>query len=223
MRILIVEDEVHLNDLLHDYLIDAFKDAKITQVYDGFKALDIISHESFELVLLDVMLPHINGFDLLKKVKSLNPKTAALMLSSLNDEESQLKGYELGADEYVTKPYSPKLVIKKVLAILSRYTGDTIKSMSSYGIMSYNFSNYELLIDGEVIILNKKEWALLQLFLNNIGRVFSREDLLNLIWGYDYYGYDRTVDTHIKRLRQKLGPASAYIKTIYKSGYKFEK
>ena len=120
-------------------------------------------------------------------------------------------------------PYSPKLVIKKVLAILSRYTDDSVKAMSSYGIISFNFNNYELSVDSEVIILNKKEWALLQLFLNNIGRVFSREDLLNLIWGYDYYGYDRTVDTHIKRLRQKLGPASAYIKTIYKSGYKFEK
>lgn len=223
MRILIVEDELHLNDLLHDYLIDSFKDALITQAYDGFVALELISKETFDLVLLDVMLPHINGFDLLKKVKSLKKDVAVLMLSSLSDEESQLKGYQFGADDYVTKPYSPKIVIKKVEAILSRYRDGSTNTLNTYGILSFDFDKYELFIEGDSVSLNNKEWALLSLFIKNIGRVFSREDLLNLVWGYDYYGYDRTVDTHIKRLRQKLGPASIYIKTIYKSGYKFEK
>lgn len=223
MKILIVEDERHLNDLLHDYLIDTYSDAVISQVYDGFVALELITNNSYDLVLLDVMLPHINGFDLLKKLKSLHKETPVLMLSSLSDEENQLKGFQYGADDYVTKPYSPKIVIKKVQAILSRYQDTNPNDLNTYGILNYNFDKYELLVDNTLVSLNKKEWALLQLFIHNIGRVFSREDLLNLVWGYDYFGYDRTVDTHIKRLRQKLGLASGYIKTIYKSGYKFEK
>jgi two-component system response regulator VanR len=221
MRILIIEDEVHLNDLLHDYLKEAYPSSVITQLFDGFIALKTITTETYDLVLLDVMLPHINGFDLLKKIKETKD-VPVLMLSSLTDEESQLKGFEYKADDYITKPYSPKIVLKKIEAILSRYDKEPLHTQV-YGILSYHFERYELFVNQEKIALNKKEWELMQLFLTNIGRVFSRDDLLNLIWGYDYYGFDRTVDTHIKRLRQKLGPASSYIKTVYKTGYQFEK
>ena len=145
------------------------------------------------------------------------------MLSALSDEENQLRGYELGIDEYITKPYSPKLVMKKIEAVLNRYNKLDTSKLQVYGVLSYNINNYLVLVEDKEIKLNKKEWDLLSLFINNKGRVFSRDDLLNKVWGYDYFGDSRTVDTHIKRLRQKLGTASSYVKTVFKTGYKFEK
>ncbi len=222
MRFLIVEDEKHLNDLLYDYVLDKYEDATIDQVFDGLEALIKIGQNAYDLVLLDVMLPNVGGFEICKKLRE-NTNTPVIMLSALSDEENQLKGYELGIDEYVTKPYSPKLVIKKIEAVLARYSNEDQKEIHEYGIIKYNLDNYIVEINDEPIELNKKEWDLFTLFINNKARVFSREDLLNKVWGYDYYGDFRTVDTHIKRLRQKLKAASPYIKTIFKSGYKFEK
>lgn len=222
MNILIVEDEKNLNDLLYDYISESFKHANIKQVYDGIVALNTINNESFDLILLDVMLPHMNGFEICKKLRETK-STPVIMLSALSDEENQLKGYNLGIDEYVTKPYSPKIVIKKIESVLSRYENKTPEELSTYGLISYNIKNFKISVNHVQIELNKKEWELFNLFITHIGRVFTREELLNLIWGYDYFGYERTVDTHIKRLRQKLLGASDYIKTVYKSGYKFEK
>ncbi len=222
MRILIVEDEKHLNDLLHDYILDAYPYADITQIMDGLVALNTIQKETFDLALLDVMLPHVGGFEIAKALRKQSA-IPIMMLSALSDEENQLKGYSLGIDDYISKPYSPKIVLKKIEAVLARYQKETPKALSTYGIIQYNFDKYKILIDQSPIELNKKEWELFTLFIQNIGRVYTREDLLNLVWGYDYFGYDRTVDTHIKRLRQKLGKAADYIKTVYKSGYKFEK
>ncbi|MBU1142371.1 MAG: response regulator transcription factor [Firmicutes bacterium] len=222
MEILIVEDEKHLNDLLHDYVKDAYPNALIDQVYDGLTALSKVNTKKYDLILLDVMLPHLGGFEVCKKIRE-SSNVPIMMLSALNDEENQLKGYNLGIDDYVTKPYSPKIVIKKIAAVLARYENTTPEEMMRYGIIDYNFTKYKMMVDKEPIELNKKEWELITLFMHNIGRVYTREDLLNLIWGFDYYGYERTVDTHIKRLRQKLGKASDYVKTVYKSGYKFEK
>lgn len=222
MHILIVEDEKHLNDLLHDYIHDAYPDASIDQIYDGITALNKINTETYHLLLLDVMLPHMSGFEICKKVRETSD-VPIIMLSALNDEENQLKGYNLGIDDYVTKPYSPKIVIKKIDAVLSRYDHKTPDEMFSYGIITYNLDQFKIFIDKTPIELNKKEWELFSLFISHIGRVYTREDLLNLVWGYDYFGYERTVDTHIKRLRKKLLAASSYIKTVYKTGYKFEK
>ena len=222
MNILIIEDEKNLNDLLYDYIIDAYPDALIHQVYDGISALNHLQHTTYDLFLLDVMLPHMNGFDVCKKVREISKKPI-LMLSALSDEENQLKGYNLGIDDYVTKPYSPKIVIKKIQSVLARYDHETPTHMMQYGIISYNFEQFKIFIHKEEITLNKKEWELFQLFIENIGHVYSRDELLNLVWGYEYYGDMRTVDTHIKRLRQKLKDASSYIKTVYKTGYKLEK
>ncbi len=221
MHILIVEDEKHLNDLLHDYIEDQYPRANIVQVYDGISALDQIHESLFDLILLDIMLPHMNGFDICKKIRETSD-VPIIMLSALNDEDNLLKGYDLGIDDYVTKPYSPKVVIKKIKAIFARYDHKAPDDISRYGIIEYNFDQFKIKVDGTPIELNKKEWELFTLFVSHIGRVYSREELLNLIWGYDYYGYERTVDTHIKRLRKKLLGASDYIKTVYKSGYKFE-
>jgi len=222
MKILIVEDEKHLNDLLFDYISEAYPKADIDQVYDGLVALDHIHHTSYDLLLLDVMLPHMNGFEICRKVRA-SFQMPIIMLSALSDEENQLKGYNLGIDDYVTKPYSPKIVIKKIESVFSRYENHAPKQTSTYGIITYNFEKFEISVNQNPISLNKKEWELIQLFITHIGHVYTREELLNLVWGYDYFGYERTVDTHIKRLRQKLLDASSYIQTVYKSGYKFEK
>lgn len=220
MRFLIVEDEVELNNILHDYILNAFPDALIDQVYDGIDAIIKITKEEYDLILLDVMLPNLGGFEVCSKLRETS-LTPVIMCSALSDEENQLKGYELGIDEYVTKPYSPKLVIKKIEAILSRSVKEENESV--YGIISYNIEKRQVLINNKEITLNKKEWDLFQLFIENKGIVFTRESLLNKVWGYDFAGFDRTVDTHIKRLRQKLLEANTYIKTIFKEGYKFEK
>ncbi len=222
MKILIVEDEKDLNDLLNDYIQDQYRDATIHQVFDGIIALDHIHNHTYDLVLLDVMLPHMSGFEICKKLRETS-SAPVMMLSALSDEENQLKGYNLGIDDYITKPYSPKIVIKKIESVLSRYDHKLPDQMMTYGIIDYNFEKFIIHVNKKQIELNKKEWELFTLFVKNIGRVFSREELLNMIWGYDYFGYERTVDTHIKRLRQKLLEAKDYIKTVYKSGYKFEK
>ncbi len=222
MKILIVEDEKHLNDILYDYVLDKYDFAVIDQIFDGLEALISIQETKYDLILLDVMLPNVGGFEICKKLREFST-TPVIMLSALSDEENQIKGYDLGIDEYITKPYSPKLVMKKVEAILSRYSEKFDEDFREYGVLKYNIDKHKVLVDDEEIELNKKEWDLFVLFVNNMGRVFTRDHLLNKVWGYDYYGDERTVDTHIKRLRKKLCSASVYIKTIFKEGYKFEK
>lgn len=219
MRFLIVEDDTNLNNILFDYIKNKYKDALIDQVYDGIDAIIKITEHTYHLVLLDVMLPNIGGFEICKKLRE-SSNVPVIMLSALSDEDNQLKGYNLGIDEYVTKPYSPKLVIKKIEAILSRSDQEV---ETTYGIIDYNLEKHQIKVNQEEVILNKKEWDLFQLFIQNKGIVFSREALLNKVWGYDFIGFDRTVDTHIKRLRQKLNDAAPYIKTVFKEGYKFEK
>ena len=222
LRILIVEDEKHLNDILYDYVLDKYEFATIDQIYDGLEALISIQENEYDLILLDVMLPNVGGFEICQKLREKST-TPVIMLSALSDEENQLKGYNLGIDEYITKPYSPKLVIKKIEAILARYNEKNDQDYKQYGILQYNLDKHKILVEDVEIILNKKEWDLFVLFVSNKGRLFTRDDLLNKVWGYDYYGDVRTVDTHIKRLRQKLRKASSYIKTVFKEGYKLEK
>lgn len=222
MKILIVEDEKHLNDLLNDYILDTYNDVTVHQEYDGEEALYRIKENDYDLFLLDVMLPNVGGFELCKELRKTS-KAPVIMLSALSDEENQLRGYSLGIDEYITKPYSPKLVMKKIEAVLARYNQTGDHELKDYGIIKYNLTNYKVYVETEAIELNKKEWDLFCLFMRNEGRVFSRDDLLNKIWGYDYFGDTRTVDTHIKRLRKKLKAAAPYIKTVFKAGYKLEK
>ena len=220
MRCLIVEDERDLNDILYDYLEDAYPDMMIEQVYDGYDALTAIKSTEYDIILLDVMLPHVDGFDIVRELRKLS-ETPVIMLSALSDEDNQIRGYDLGIDEFVAKPYSPKLVIKKVAAILHRHMDDDTGT-NKVGMITYNIPNHHITVEDNIVDLNKKEWDLFTLFVTHPNRVFSRDDLLNRVWGYDYFGDARTVDTHIKRLRKKLGPASTYIKTVFKEGYKFE-
>ncbi|MFK5882947.1 MAG: response regulator transcription factor [Candidatus Izemoplasma sp.] len=222
MRILIVEDEVNLNNILYDYVLDKYSFAVIDQIFDGLEALISIQENVYDLILLDVMLPNVGGFEICSKLRE-KFNTPVIMMSALSDEENQIKGYNLGIDEYITKPYSPKLVIKKIEAILGRYIEKFDEDFREYGIIKYNLDKHKILVEETEISLNKKEWDLFVLFVINNGKLFTRDHLLNKVWGFDYYGDERTVDTHIKRLRQKLNNASSYIKTIYKEGYKFEK
>jgi len=220
MKFLIVEDEKHLNDLLYDYVRNRYPDSVIDQVFDGYDASVRIKEADYDLFLLDVMLPNIDGFQLVKLLRETSD-APVIMLSALSDEDNQLRGYDLGIDEFVPKPYSPKLLIKKIEAVLARSGGEDT-GVKQFGIIAYDVTGHSVSVAEEAIRLNKKEWDLLMLFLHHPGRVFSREDLLNKVWGYDYFGDARTVDTHIKRLRKKLGEAATYIKTVFKEGYKLE-
>jgi two-component system response regulator VanR len=222
MRFLIVEDELHLNNILYDYIDDFFIDSVIDQAFDGSKALELFNENTYDIVLLDVMLPLVDGFDICKEIKNTSD-TPVIMLSALSDEENQIRGYELGIDEFVKKPYSPKLVIKKVQAVLQRTNLNVDANLKNYGIIRYDLVKQKVYIDNVEIRLNKKEWELFNLFIHNKGIVLTRDTILNKIWGYEYFGDIRTVDTHIKRLRQKLFSAGLYIRTIHKTGYKFEK
>lgn len=222
LRIIIIEDELHLNDILHDYLKETFEQITIDQVYDGDDALELLHQYTYDVILLDVMLPHTDGFEIAKEVRKTS-KTPILMLSAYSDEDNQIRGYNLGIDEFVNKPYSPKLVMKKIEAILNRYSGNNPLGFSSYGMLTYDLTTHKMIVLDQEVYLNPKEWELFNIFIHNIGVVLSRETLLNKAWGYDYFGDDRTVDTHIKRLRQKLKNAGDYIQTVYKVGYKFEK
>jgi two-component system response regulator VanR len=221
MKFLIVEDDKDLNNILYDYIKNRFPNSDIHQVYDGEIAIEHIDENVYDLCLLDVMLPNINGFDICRHIRK-NNETPIIMLSALSDEENQLKGYNLGIDDFVKKPYSPKIVVKKIEAVLQRYYPSDFSGMATYGKIKYNLKTQLVLIDEIEVKLNNKEWELFNLFIHNKGIVLSRLTILDKVWGYDYYGDERTVDTHIKRLRQKLGICNPYIKTIYKTGYKFE-
>ncbi len=221
MRFLIVEDDSDLNDILFDYINDAFSDSICDQVYDGETAMEFYEEHTYDLVLLDVMLPGMNGFDVCREIRADN-QTPIIMLSALSDEENQIKGYNLGIDEFVKKPYSPRLVIKKMEAVLQRYDVTNLEGLKSYGLIRYDLNKKIFFVEDKEIRLNNKEWQLFDLFIHNKGIVLSRDTILNKVWGYEYFGDVRTVDTHVKRLRQKLDKASSYIETVYKTGYKFE-
>jgi two-component system, OmpR family, response regulator VanR len=220
MRLIIVEDERQLNDILFDYLTATFPYAVIDQVFDGDDAMERLMDQTYDLVLLDVMLPGTDGFAIAKAIRE-SSNTPILMLSAYSDEENQIRGYNLGIDEFVKKPYSPRLVMKKVEAILQRSSVSDDLGYEIVGILKVHLAKRKLLINETETHLNHNEWELLNVFLHNKGIALTRDTLLTKVWGYDYDGDERTVDTHIKRLRQKLGPAADYIKTIHKVGYQF--
>jgi len=222
MHFLIVEDERHLNNVLFDYLVATFPDCDIDQCLRGDDALEKLSETEYDLVLLDVMLPGADGFEIAKAIRA-SSKMPILMLSAYSDEENQLRGYELGIDEFVKKPFSPKLVMRKVEAILQRTHRSDDTGSETMGIIQFQPVSRKVWIGGEEVRLSHNEWKLFELFVRNPGILFSRETLLNKVWGYEYDGDERTVDTHIKRLRQKLKGAADYIETVYKAGYRLNR
>lgn len=217
-RILIVEDEPTINDVLKEYLIESGYEC--IQAFDGLDGLAKFN-ESISLIICDVMMPKLNGFELIEEIRKQS-NVAIIMLTALNTEDDVLKGYDLGVDEFVSKPFSPRIIVRKVEAILNRNSTKSQTEVITKGMIEMNTFAYKVRIDNIDINLSKKEFELLKLFLENENIVFTRDSLLNHIWGHDYFGDDRVVDTAIKRLRKRLLDASIYIKTKHGVGYKFE-
>ena len=218
-RILIIEDEPDIQELLKNYLEEEGYETE--QALDGIEGIGKFRKENFDLILLDVMLPKVDGFGVLEMIRQ-ESDVPVIMLTALDDEAYQMKGYDLKVDEYVTKPFSIKLLLKKIEAVLRRYG----KSMKKDGIFSYrklklNSESYQAWMENEELSLTQKEFELLREFLLNQGRVLTRGQLLDAVWGMDYFGEERIVDTHIKNIRRKM--KEDYIETIRGVGYRIAK
>ena len=225
-NILIVEDEKNMQNIICEYMHRGGHTCFTAD--DGVDALMILKNNPMDLMILDIMMPHLDGFSVCKAAREMS-HLPIIMLTAKSDEEDKLKGYEYGVDDYMTKPFSPKILLAKANALLRRTSGtitdlgnNTLGKMISAGKISVNPAAHKVFLDGMEITLTHKEYELLHFFMSNPGQVFSREQLLNRIWGYDFEGNTRTVDTHIKTLRQKLGSEGKSIVTLIRSGYKFE-
>ncbi len=217
-KILVVEDEKNMQDIIVTYMQKGGHTCFTAD--DGVDALMILKSNPMDLMILDIMMPHIDGFSVCKIAREMS-NMPIIMLTAKGEESDKLKGYEFGADDYTTKPFSPKILLAKVNALLRRASSEPMDTLNA-GKISMIASSHKVFVDGQEIMLTHKEYELLFLFMTNHGQLFTREQLLNRIWGYDFEGSSRTVDTHIKTLRQKLGSEGKHIVTLIRSGYKFE-
>ncbi len=216
--ILIAEDEKEMREILADCMRRGGH-ACIT-AEDGIEAVMALKNHAVDLAILDIMMPHLDGFSVCRIAREMN-SVPILFLTAKSDENDKLKGYEYGADDYMTKPFSPKILLAKVNALLRR-AGNIPQDALQAGTLILYPSSRQVTVNGMEAELTHKEFEMLRLFMQNKNQVFSREQLLNRVWGYDYEGNTRTVDTHIKTLRQKLGNEGHHIVTLIRSGYKFE-
>ncbi len=218
-KILVVDDEQRMRKLVRDFLVKNNFD--VVEAGDGEEALDkFYDDKDIALIILDVMMPKMDGWSVTKEIRKYS-EVPIIMLTAKSDEKDELLGFESGVDEYVSKPFSPKVLVARVEAILRRSNvlGDGIKEI---GGITLDEKAHEVKIDGNVIELSFKEFELLSYFVANQGIALSREKILNNVWNYDYFGDARTIDTHVKKLRNKMGEKGKYIKTIWGMGYKFE-
>ena len=219
-KINIIDDEKNLNDLVRTYLEK--EGYKTITASDGEEAVDLALSQKPDLILLDIMLPKVDGFTICEMIRK-NSNVPIIILTALTDEESQLKGFDKLADDYITKPFSMPIVLKHIEAIFRRTDNNNETSnILKYKNMILNTENYEVYVDNQKVSLTYREFEILKIFLENQGKVFSRDNILNSIWNYDYFGDARTIDTHVKKLRSKMGSKGEYIKTIWGMGYKFE-
>lgn len=219
LKILVVDDESRMRKLVRDFLVK--RDFEVLEAGDGEEALDIFySDNKIALIILDVMMPKMNGWEVCREVRE-NSKVPIIMLTAKGDESDELNGFELGVDEYISKPFSPKILVARVEAILRR-SNHVVGEVMNVGGIEINKAAHQVTIDGKPIELSYKEFELLTYFVENQGIALSREKILNNVWNYDYFGDARTIDTHVKKLRSKLGEKGDYIKTIWGMGYKFE-
>ena len=221
LKILVVDDESRMRKLVHDFLAKA--GYRILEAENGEQALDIFfANSDISLVILDVMMPKLNGYEVLKEIRS-NSKVPVVMLTARGEENDELKGFELGVDEYISKPFSPKILVARVQALLRRGSAASDSDTLEIGGIVLDKSAHTVTIDGNDVDLSYKEFELLTYFMENKGLALSREKILNSVWNYDYFGDARTIDTHVKKLRSKMGDkGNEYIKTIWGLGYKFE-
>ena len=193
----------------------------LDEAYDGLEALEILSENDIQLILIDIMMPKLDGYGVAEEIRRVSD-VPIIMLTAKSDEKDELRGFELGIDEYITKPFSPKILVARVGAVLRRSeSADKEEILTADGI-EMNISAHQVKVDGKAIELSYKEFELLNYFLVNRGVALSREKILNNVWNYDYFGDARTIDTHVKKLRSKLGDKGEHIKTIWGMGYKFE-
>ena len=220
LKILVVDDESRMRKLFRDFLEK--QNVDVLEAGDGEEAVDIFFKEKdIALIILDVMMPKMDGWQVCREIRKYS-KVPIIMLTAKGDERDELQGFDLGVDEYITKPFSPKILVARVEAILRRSNLLTKDDEISVGGIELNKAAHQVKIDGQEIELSYKEFELLAYFLENQGIALSREKILNNVWNYDYFGDARTIDTHVKKLRSKLGEKGEMIKTIWGMGYKFE-
>ena len=218
--ILVVDDEIRMRKLIKDFLVA--KGYSILEAEDGEKALEVFEENKnkINLVLLDVMMPKLDGWSVLRQIRQ-ESKVPIIMLTARGEEQYELFGFELGVDEYISKPFSPKILVARVEAILKRTAPDS-KEVKDYGGVEIDKEGRTVKVDGKLIELSLREYELLTYLVENKDIALSRDKILNNVWNYDYYGDSRTIDSHIKKIRHKLGKKGKYIKTIRGVGYKFE-
>ncbi len=218
-NILIVEDEFRIRFLLRDYFNT--ENFRVFEAENGQIALDIFKENKIDLIILDIMMPVMDGLTTLEKIREVST-LPVILLTAKGQEEDKLQGYDFGADDYITKPFSPKVLVAKVKALLKRTRDDIDSSTQDHGGILINKLSHEIKINDTILSLSPKEYELLLYLIDNESIALSRDNILDNVWGIDYYGDIRTVDTNIKRLREKLGDKSNYIITVRGSGYKFE-
>ena len=218
--ILVVDDESRIRKLLRDFF--TAKGYQILEAEDGEKAIEVFeeNRNKIKLILLDVMMPKLDGWSVLRKIRQ-ESNLPVIMLTARGEEQDELFGFELGVDEYISKPFSPKILVARVEAILKRVYGDT-KQLKDYDGIVIDQEGRTVKVDGKSIDLSLREYELLKYLLDNENIALSRDKILNNVWNYDYYGDSRTIDSHIKKIRHKLGKKGKYIETVRGIGYKFE-
>lgn len=220
VKILIVDDESRMRKLIKDFL--EREGYQTLEAADGVEAMDIFyENRDVALIILDVMMPRMDGWAVCREVRE-SSTVPIMMLTARSEERDELKGFELGVDEYIAKPFSPKILVARVNALLKRVNGGASGSTISAGGIEVDKTAHIVKLDGQEIDLSVKEFELLVYFIENQKIALTREKILNHVWNYDYFGDARTIDTHVKKLRSKMGDKGNYIKTIWGMGYKFE-
>lgn len=219
-KILVVDDESRMRKLVSDFLVKS--QYQVVEAENGREALDVFFAENdIDLVILDVMMPRMDGWQACREIRAVS-KVPIIMLTAKSDERDELLGFELGVDEYISKPFSPKILVARVEAILRRTSQASADEVIEAGGILINKAAHSVLVDGQPVDLSYKEFELLTYFVENKGIALSREKILNSVWNYDYFGDARTIDTHVKKLRSKMGEKGELIRTIWGMGYKFE-
>lgn len=220
VKILVVDDESRMRKLVKDFLVK--KDFEVIEAEDGSQALDIFFEDkNISLIILDVMMPKMDGWQVCREIRAYS-KLPVVMLTAKSDERDELQGFELGVDEYISKPFSPKILVARVEALLRRSKIYGADDRLEAGGIVVDKAAHLVTIDGKTVELSFKEFELLTYFMENQSIALSREKILNHVWNYDYFGDARTIDTHVKKLRSKMGQKGDFIKTIWGMGYKFE-
>lgn len=220
LKILVVDDESRMRKLVRDFLVK--QGYQVLEAGDGSEALDLFfANQDIALIILDIMMPKIDGWQVCREVRAYS-KVPIIMLTARADEKDELQGFELGVDEYIAKPFSPKILVARVEAILRRANKLTDDENLECGGIVIDKAAHVVTIDGKAIDLSYKEFELLTYFVENRGIALSREKILNSVWNYDYFGDARTIDTHVKKLRSKMGEKGELIKTVWGMGYKLE-